>query len=205
MPMRWSPTNAACASRPHRCHSRMPAVSQAARSVVLLAARTADAGQGRFRREEQPNPRRQHWFLNEKSGFPFRTPAFCSVSKGQRRLGEKEYRAPSVALRVRTQGPATATHEPRSEDLRRNINCLRLHTRPSTTTSRCSPISRSTLRTARRTNGCVTRSSGRAVAPLWEDRGPDRRRRERISAAIRWQNGVTGSELEHLFEQIASG
>jgi hypothetical protein len=49
---------------------------------------------GGFRREVQP--RRQHWFLNEKSGFPFRTPVFCSVSKGQRRLGEKEYRAPSV-------------------------------------------------------------------------------------------------------------
>src|SRR5271165_2680734 len=65
------------------------------------------AGAGGFRREVQP--RRQHWFLNEKSGFPSRTPAFCSVSRGQRRLGEKEYRAPSVtpgvALRVRTQGP----------------------------------------------------------------------------------------------------
>src|SRR5277367_627222 len=61
---------------------------------------------GGFRREVQP--RRQHWFLNEKSGFPFRTPAFCSVSRGQRRFGEKEYRAPSVtpgvALRPRTQG-----------------------------------------------------------------------------------------------------
>jgi hypothetical protein len=38
----------------------------------------------------------------------FEPPAFCSVSRGQRRLGEKEYRAPSVtpevALRVRTQG-----------------------------------------------------------------------------------------------------
>jgi hypothetical protein len=60
---------------------------------------------GGFRREVQP--RRQHWFLNEKSGFPFRTPAFCSVSRGLRRLGEKEYRAPSVtpgvALRPRTQ------------------------------------------------------------------------------------------------------
>src|SRR5271165_1392666 len=65
---------------------------------------------GGFRREVQP--RRQHWFLNEKSGFPFRTPAFCSVSRGQRRLGEKEYRAPSVtpgvALRPRTQGAAAA-------------------------------------------------------------------------------------------------
>jgi hypothetical protein len=50
--------------------------------------------EGGFRREVQP--RRQHWFLNEKSGFPFRTPAFCSVSRGQRRLGEEEYRAPSV-------------------------------------------------------------------------------------------------------------
>src|SRR5271165_1896039 len=62
---------------------------------------------GGFRREVQP--RRQHWFLNEKSGFPFRTPAFCSVSR-RRRLGEKEYRAPSVtprvALRPRTQGLA---------------------------------------------------------------------------------------------------
>jgi hypothetical protein len=61
---------------------------------------------GGFRREVQP--RRQHWFLNEKSGFPFRTPAFCSVSRGRRRLGEEEYRAPSVtpgvALRPRTQG-----------------------------------------------------------------------------------------------------
>ena len=47
------------------------------------------------------------WFLSEKSGFPFRTPAFCSVSRGQRRLGEKEYRCsvtPGVALRPRTQG-----------------------------------------------------------------------------------------------------
>src|SRR5882757_1118211 len=72
---------------------------------------------GGFRREVQP--RRQHWFLNEKSGFPFRTPAFCSVSRGRRRLGDKEYRAPSVtpgvALRPRTQGvDATA---PFSADL----------------------------------------------------------------------------------------
>ena len=56
---------------------------------------------GGFRREVQP--RRQHWFLNEKSGFPFQTRAFCSVSEGQRRLGEEEYRArsvtPGVALR----------------------------------------------------------------------------------------------------------
>ena len=69
------------------------------RHVVMLA------GPGGFRREVQP--RRQHWFLSRKSGFPLRTPAFCSVSKGQRRLGEKEYRAPSVtpgvALRPRTQ------------------------------------------------------------------------------------------------------
>src|SRR5215469_16367133 len=68
-------------------------------------------GVGGFRREVQP--RRQHWFLNEKSGFPFRTPAFCSVSKGQRRLGEKGYRAPSVrpgvALRVGTQGGVCLT------------------------------------------------------------------------------------------------
>jgi len=63
---------------------------------------------GGFRREVQP--RRQHWFLKRKPGFPFRTLAFCSVSKGQRRLGEKEYRAPSVtpgvALRVGIQGGA---------------------------------------------------------------------------------------------------
>jgi hypothetical protein len=61
---------------------------------------------GGFRREVQPC--RQHWFLNEKLAFQFRTPAFCSVSKGGRRLGEKEYRAPSVtpgvALRPGTQG-----------------------------------------------------------------------------------------------------
>src|SRR5271157_594166 len=67
-------------------------------------AMTPDCSRGGFRREVQP--RRQHWFLNEKSGFPFRTPAFCSVSR-RRRLGEKEYRAPSVtprvALRPRTQ------------------------------------------------------------------------------------------------------
>src|SRR5271165_363124 len=72
-------------------------------AVLTLVER----GGGGFRREVQP--RRQHWFLNEKSGFPFRTPAFCSVSRGQRRLAEKEYRAPSVtpgvALRPRTQGP----------------------------------------------------------------------------------------------------
>src|SRR5271157_271544 len=74
-------------------------------------AMTPDCSRGGFRREVQP--RRQHWFLNEKSGFPFRTPAFCSVSRGQRRLGEKEYRAPSVtpgvALRPRTQGPSLVT------------------------------------------------------------------------------------------------
>src|SRR5271157_1474266 len=69
---------------------------------------------GGFRREVQP--RRQHWFLNEKSGFPFRTPAFCSVSRGQRRLAEKEYRAPSVtpgvALRPRTQAVAKSNRLP---------------------------------------------------------------------------------------------
>src|SRR5271165_1984360 len=74
---------------------------------------------GGFRREVQP--RRQHWFLNEKSGFPFRTPAFCSVSRGQRRLGEKEYRAPSVtpgvALRPRTQGRSLSS----SDKSRRSI------------------------------------------------------------------------------------
>src|SRR5208282_2313257 len=75
--------------------------------IVLLrgALFCIAAALGGFRREVQP--RRQHWFLNEKSGFPFQTPAFCSVSRGQRRLGEKEYRAssvtPGVALRPRTQ------------------------------------------------------------------------------------------------------
>src|SRR5271166_6025175 len=72
---------------------------------------TTTVARGGFRSEVQP--RRQHWFLNEKSGFPFRTPAFCSVSRGQRRLGEKEYRAPSVtpgvALRDRTQAAGTLT------------------------------------------------------------------------------------------------
>jgi hypothetical protein len=61
---------------------------------------------GGFRREVQP--RRQHWFLKRKPGFPFRTPAFCSVSKGQRRLGEKEYRAPSVTPGVALRGVLSA-------------------------------------------------------------------------------------------------
>jgi hypothetical protein len=46
---------------------------------------------GRFRREA--SPRRQHWFLNEKSAFPFRTPALSSATRG-------------VALHVRTKVPA---------------------------------------------------------------------------------------------------
>ena len=90
---------------------------------------------GRFRREVQP--RRQHWFLNEKSGFPFRTPAFCSVSKGQRRLGDKEYRAPSVtqgvALRVRTHGPPSpgslarlSTSQQAGRKHRRKVDCGRV-------------------------------------------------------------------------------
>ena len=72
---------------------------------------------GGFRREVQP--RRQHWFLNEKSGFPFRTPAFCSVSRGQRRFDEKEYRAPSVtpglhfAPELRKVSLATTLHRSR--------------------------------------------------------------------------------------------
>src|SRR5580693_2622231 len=78
-------------------------------TIVRAHVSAAGAKGGGFRREVQP--RRQHWFLNEKSGFPFRTPAFCSVSRGQRRLGEEEYRAPSVtpgvALRPRTQGHLT--------------------------------------------------------------------------------------------------
>ena len=80
---------------------------------------------GGFRREVQP--RRQHWFLNEKSGFPFRTPAFCSVSRGQRRLGEKEYRAPSVtpgvALRPRTQAGLARHHAPSLQG--RPVHCPR--------------------------------------------------------------------------------
>jgi hypothetical protein len=82
-------------------------ISHAYAQALAHGRRDGTGGLGGFRREVQP--RRQHWFLNEKSGFPFRTPAFCSVSRGQRRLGEKEYRAPSVtpgvALRPRTQGP----------------------------------------------------------------------------------------------------
>jgi hypothetical protein len=65
-------------------------VPLAAPSVESQRERERVRKVGGFRREVQP--RRQHWFLNEKSGFPFRTPVFCSVSKGQRRLGEKEYR-----------------------------------------------------------------------------------------------------------------
>src|SRR5271165_6379297 len=79
----------------------------------LSSAMRLPATLGGFRSEVQP--RRQHWFLNEKSGFPFRTPAFCSVSRGQRRLGEKEYRAPSVtpgvALRDRTQAAFVDLHQ----------------------------------------------------------------------------------------------
>ena len=82
-------------------------------------------GGGGFRREVQP--RRQHWFLNEKSGFPFRTPAFCSVSRGQRRLGEKEDRARSVtqrlALRVGIQGlPHDFVYDMR-KGLQLPVNC----------------------------------------------------------------------------------
>jgi hypothetical protein len=80
-----------------RCASRVCAIGR--------RASTTWRAPGGFQREVQP--RRQHWFLNEMSGFPFRTPAFCSVSRGRRRLGEKEYRAPSVtpgvALRPGTQ------------------------------------------------------------------------------------------------------
>ena len=91
-------------------HTTATALASAlARGLNPTAARCSThsiAGGGGFRREVQP--RRQHWFLNEKSGFSFRTPAFFSVSRGQRRLGEEEYRAPSVtpgvALRPRTQG-----------------------------------------------------------------------------------------------------
>jgi hypothetical protein len=81
----------------------LPAPGQAKKVAMLgsldhvtrqLIVHTSLTKRGGFRREVQP--RRQHWFLNEKSGFPFRTPAFCSVSRGQRRFGEKEYRAPSV-------------------------------------------------------------------------------------------------------------
>src|SRR5271165_3961566 len=94
--------------------------------------RTNGAGPGGFRREVQP--RRQHWFLNEKSGFPSRTPAFCSVSRGQRRLGEKEYRAPSVtpgvALRPRTQGASRKdSWATAAEPVNLRHNALRPHHR----------------------------------------------------------------------------
>ena len=56
----------------------------------------------------------------KKSGFPVRTPAFCSVSRGPSRLGEKECRAPSmtpgVALRPRTQGGLLITALPLGAD-----------------------------------------------------------------------------------------
>ena len=48
----------------------------------------------------------------QKVGFPIPNAAFCSDSKGQRRLGEKEYRAHSVkrgvALRVGIQAGISA-------------------------------------------------------------------------------------------------
>jgi hypothetical protein len=84
------------------------------------------SGPGGFRREVQP--RRQHWFLKRKPGFPFRTLAFCSVSKGQRRLGEKEYRAPSVtpgvALRVGIQALSVPHPQYRSQVLARGVEAL---------------------------------------------------------------------------------
>src|ERR1700722_5640275 len=100
---------------------------EAIRSQIgFVAARKAGGG---FRREVQP--RRQHWFLNEKSGFPFRTPAFCSVSRGRRRLGEKEYRAPSVtprvALRPRTQGGPWRGHASSSALLPAKSKCTPLY------------------------------------------------------------------------------
>ena len=109
---RWLQTSAACSNgwppfgRLRHCDPRR----RLGRSDPLarLPLRFIETHRGRFRREVQP--RRQLWFLNEKSGFSFRSPAFCSVSRGQRRLGEKEYRAPlvtqGVALRVRTQAAA---------------------------------------------------------------------------------------------------
>src|SRR5208337_681686 len=110
--------------RPRRRHQRRPRRRRTqhpspARLAEGSFAPNAGRPHGGFRREVQP--RRQHWFLNEKSGFPFRTPAFCSVSRGQRRLGEKEYRAPSVtpgvALRPRTQGRSLSS----SDKSRRSI------------------------------------------------------------------------------------
>ena len=63
---------------------------------------------GGFRPEVQP--RRQHWFLNRKSGFHSEPRLLLGFQKGQRRLGEKEHRArsvtPGVALRVGIQGGA---------------------------------------------------------------------------------------------------
>ena len=57
-----------------------------------------------------------------KVGFLIPNPAFCSVSRGQRRLGAKEHRArsvtPGVALRVGIQGAAA----PRAEVRRLNTD-----------------------------------------------------------------------------------
>jgi hypothetical protein len=43
--------------------------------MLSFKLRTRIGEQGGFRREVQP--RRQHWFLNGKSGFAFRTPPFA--------------------------------------------------------------------------------------------------------------------------------
>ena len=68
---------------------------------------------GGFRHEVQPVDSIDS--SSESSGFPFQISAFCSVSRGRRRFGEKEYPAlsvtPGVALRVGTQGGPTLGHE----------------------------------------------------------------------------------------------
>src|SRR5271165_6559797 len=50
-------------------------VERLSSNETKIASRLVRIAVDGFRREVQP--RRQHWFLNEKSGFPFRTPAFC--------------------------------------------------------------------------------------------------------------------------------
>src|SRR5580704_12591837 len=58
--------------------TRITALEGGAAALAVASGQAASAysvlnlAQGGFRREVQP--RRQHWFLNRKSGFPFRTP-----------------------------------------------------------------------------------------------------------------------------------
>jgi Phage Tail Collar Domain len=63
------------------------------RQAYYLPSQSPDGG---FRREVQP--RRQHWFLNEKSGFPFRTPGHRCGRK--RQLFGQESKQPSHAALI---------------------------------------------------------------------------------------------------------